>query len=785
MAKRIRVTTELGNDDVLCREIKGKENLSALFTYYVELLSPDPAVELEKLLASPLALHIEGTGYQRHIHGIVTEAEYLGRETLTSRYYIYRLTIQPLLWYLTQTRDSRIYQEKSAVDIIKAVLNKYPFEVEWRLLEDYRQWQYCVQYEESDFDFISRLMEKEGIYYWFEHTQDKHLLVIADYMQAHRPLESTERVKYYAPDRLVNPQEDSIYQWLAQTQISASQVSCNDFDFTRPLASLRAYSALSQQTECRLEQYQPLGNYVEYEEGEYYAKISLQSLSVPRRISSGRSNHANLACGYTFTLQNYPDTAQNKTYLLTEFELHIQESSGASEGGLTAQEQLIDVQFKALDITSLYRAPQSTPTPKASGPHTAIVVGPEGEEIWTDDYGRIKVQFHWDRLGQNNENSSCWVRVSSPWAGSGFGGVQIPRVKDEVIINFIGGFYDRPMVVGRVYNASNMPAINLPEEATKSGVQTRTKEGNPNNANSMMFEDKKGQEQMSFGAERDLDVLVKQNEQIDIQGSQAGWHGGATAMAVVGTDDNIFKDASTEDNLGDAIRTVKGASNEFVTGPRTHKIQGNSNIIMQRGYVKTVQSGLADYSYNSGLIRFILGDQTHQAKSDVTRSVSADETSQVVTSGYYQSVVGGPLKQSAQRIQNTTTGSDAYVLAQTKVLLQSVGNMCFRNPATVTCQTKNFSIKNEFEFDLGLFKSLVSNEHQSSTPALNIGLIGDSSSMGVASISNTGMKFGMTVGNISAYAMRFNLTGADFTIVNGLKEKVLSNMHINGLKLNF
>lgn len=785
MTKRIRVITALNDETILFRQLQGKESLSSLYYYEVELLSPNPALDLDALLATSMSVQIQAQQAQsRQISGVVTEAEFIGRESLTTRYYIYKFTLRPWLWYLTQTRDCRIYQEQTAVQIIQKILDKYPFQVDWRLLDSYRQWQYCVQFEESDFDFISRLMEKEGIYYWFEQRDQEHRLVLADHRGAHRAIANQETVRYYAPDRLVSAHENYIYAWLPQAQVGPSQVSSNDFDFTQPLSSLQAYSANQAQTQYILEQYQPLGNYVDPDDGERYVKISLQSLSVARQVSYGQSNCADLACGSTFTLANFPDQAANTTYLLTDVELLIQESSGASEGGVEAQEQRIEVNFTALHTDIDYRAPQITRTPKASGPHTAIVVGPAGEEIWTDEYGRIKVQFHWDRDGQNDENSSCWIRVSSPWAGSGFGGVQIPRVKDEVIINFIGGHYDRPMVVGRVYNASNMPAINLPEDATKSGVQTRTKNGNPNNANSMLFEDRKGQEQMSFGAERDMDVLVKQNEQIDVKGAQTGWHGGSTAMAVSGTDDNIFKDASTEDNLGDAIRTIQGASNEYVTGPRTHSIQGNSTIIMQRGYVKSVDSGLADYSYQSGLNRFVIGDQTHQAQSDVNRQVSADETSQVVTSGYFQNVVAGPLKQEAQQIQNTTTGTDAYVLANTKVDMQSAGNMCFHNPATVTCKTVSFSIKNNLKFELTLLQS----NHQDSTYTshndFSLGLMIDSSAMGLARVSTTGMKLAASLTNISAYAIRHNTTGLDATISNRLTEKFMASMHVNGLKLN-
>ena len=782
--KRIRLITVLNDEDILFRQLHGVEKLSTLYRYEIDFLSPDPSLDISQLLATEACVQINQEGQTRFIYGVITQTEYIGLESLTSRYTIYRITLQPNLWYLTQTRDNRIYQEKTVPQIIQEVLDRYPFKVKFHLVESYHQWQYCVQFDESNFDFISRLMEKEGIYYWFEHKESECILVLADNMAAHKSIDNASGVRYCAPDSVTHQPEEHIYQWLPQVKICPNQASSNDFDFTRPLASLQSYSAIQQQSNYVLEQYHPLGNYRDPDDGERYVRVMLQSLSVPREMVSGRSNRVDLACARTFDLENYPDKSHNKRYLLCETELFIQESSGASDGGVQTHEQYIEIRFQALDRETPYKAPQLTPTPKANGPHTAIVVGPPGEEIWTDEYGRIKVQFHWDRDGQSNEHSSCWIRVSSPWAGGGFGGVQIPRARDEVIINFIGGHYDRPMVVGRVYNAANMPPINLPDDATKSGVQTRTKNGTPNNSNSMLFDDRKGQETMSFGAERDMDVLVKQNEHIDVDGSQTGRHGGNTDMAVTGTDDNIFKDASTEVNFADATRRVQGASNEFVTGPREHSIQGNSTITMQRGYVKTVEAGLADYTYGSGLTRFIIGPQTHQAQSDVKRSVSADETSQVLTSGYFQDVVAGPLKQSAQSIQNTTTANPAYVLANTKVAMQSTGQMCFSNPATVSFKTISFSQNNDFTFQLALLNSNHSDANQTSQSDLNLSLVVDSSAVGLSKVSNSGLKLGMTVANISLFAIRHNTTGLDLTIANGLKEKILTNMHLNGLKLN-
>ncbi|AHG65572.1 type VI secretion system Vgr family protein [Advenella mimigardefordensis] len=727
MGKLITATTVKGTSHFLFRQLQGQESLGSLFEYTVDLVAENPREDLEALLGSPLTVTVNAESAKRHINGIITDAQFIGRESETSAYYIYRFSVRPWLWYLTQTSDCRIFQDQSAMAIIRQVLAKYPFDVEYKLLESYRNWQYCVQFRESDFQFISRLMQMEGIYYWFRHEDGKHTLVLADDAAVHEPVAGASEIPYVSPDRLAIADFAHIKEWNPSREIKPSAYATVDFDFNKPQASLDVRRKGPSPVARDLEIYEPIGGYAELEDGEHYARVGLQAQAAQKVRIQGRADQPLLATGATFKLKDHPEQAQNQAYLLVQTRYLLKEAPGTSSGGAPVWEHTIQVDFTAMPAAVQYRCLRTTPVPRAAGPQTAIVTGPAGEKIWTDQYGRIKVQFHWDREGQRNEQSSCWVRVSSPWAGGGFGGVQIPRVNDEVVINFVGGFLDRPIAVGRVYNASNMPAINLPDDATQSGVKTRSKDGGPDNANHMLFEDRPGQEKLSFGAEKDMDTHVKNNENLSVCAAQTGSHGGTTDMSVGGTDDNIFKGDSVETNGADHIRTITGLSNEIVNGPRKHRVGGSATTTMGRGLVRSVNGGLATLNYNAGRSRCVDTDYSHTAISHVKRTVNGSETSNVAT-GYFKEAKGGHLSMKAGAVGMTANGGNAQLNAKTEIRIEAGGNQSLSNPATLDHTCLNHTEKHNFSFKAKLMNNSTANI-ATSNGILNISLYGLSSTM--------------------------------------------------------
>src|SRR5690606_30143634 len=339
----------------------------------------------------------------RYLNGQVTRCKLIGRASATSRYYIYRAVVRPWLWYLTQTTDSKIFQEKSVPDVIREVLADYEFPSEFKLSGSYRTWEYCVQYQETDFAFISRLMEHEGIYYWFRHEDGKHVLVLTDDISQHEPYPGLDSLPYIGPDRVVQADKEHISRWEPAEQFTPGKFATVDYDFKKPAASLDALrSNPGSYANGDLEVYEWMGGYTEPDQGEHYSQVRLEALQAQQSQAPGHSNAHALAPGRLFTLLNHPRQAENREYLIQKVVYQIRESDYASSEGDTS---LFELDFAAIPSNVPFRPARVTPLPRTHGPQTARVVGKPGEQIWTDRYGCVKVQFRWDRYGQTNENS--------------------------------------------------------------------------------------------------------------------------------------------------------------------------------------------------------------------------------------------------------------------------------------------------------------------------------------------------------------------------------------------
>ncbi|WP_455864164.1 type VI secretion system Vgr family protein [Pantoea agglomerans] len=504
-----RITVQLPMDGLLFWKLNGTEALSSAFEITVQLLSTDARIERKALLGQPMTVSIPTQNLMatRYLNGKITKVSVSSTELSGTRYAVYSLVMEPDLWPLKRDRNLRIFQSQTVTQIIKTLLSEYNVTVEDKLTGNYRVWEYCVQYQESSFNFISRLMELEGIYYYFRHEADKHTMVLMDSAQQHQPFSGYETIPYHVTPSGGSTSEEGISLWSLEDQVTPGLYSIDDYDFRKPNAWMfQARQNPASPSPGQIDVYDWPGHFIDHDHGEFYARIRQEVWQAQHQQVTASGTALGLAPGNTFTLLNAPFFSDNGEYLTIKAVYDFEENSYASSNSGSTLHK-VDIVVIPSDVT--FRPQPTAEWPRTHGPQTAKVVGPKGESIWTDKYGRIKVKFHWDRLAKGDDTSSCWVRVSSAWAGQGFGGVQIPRVNDEVVIDFINGDPDRPIVTGRVYNEASMPPWALPAAATQMGFLSRSKDGSPDNANALRFEDKAGEEQVWIQAQKNMDTHVK------------------------------------------------------------------------------------------------------------------------------------------------------------------------------------------------------------------------------------------------------------------------------------
>ncbi|ELY3761212.1 type VI secretion system tip protein VgrG [Cronobacter universalis] len=515
-----RITVQLPVEGLLFWKLSGREALSEPFMFTLTLLGTDARADRSALLGQPVTVTIPTQALMtpRYLNGKVTRVAVSAVELSGTRYAAYELTVEPDLWPMQRDRNLRIFQGQTVPQIVKTLLGESRVNMEERLSGSYRMWEYCVQYQESSLDFISRLLELEGIAYHFRHEQDRHTLVLTDAPGQYEPFPGYETIPYHVTPSGGSTDEEGISQWALEDSVTPGIYSLDDYDFRKPNAWLfqARQNPLSPQPGS-IDVYDWPGRFVEHGHGEFYARIRQERWQVEHRQTQGTATALGIAPGHTFVLRNAPFFGDNGEYLTTVAHYRFEENRYASGPDSNT---LHEIRFEVIPADVPYRPAQKTPWPRTYGPQTAKVVGPQGESIWTDKYGRVKVKFHWDRLGKGDDTSSSWVRVSSAWAGQGFGGVQIPRVGDEVVVDFINGDPDRPLITGRVYNEASMPPWALPAAATQMGFLSRSKDGSPDNANALRFEDKAGEEQVWLQAERNLDTKVKKDETHSVGGSR-------------------------------------------------------------------------------------------------------------------------------------------------------------------------------------------------------------------------------------------------------------------------
>ncbi|SIT49892.1 Rhs element Vgr protein [Paraburkholderia piptadeniae] len=523
-----------GAPALLLSAIRGEESLSTVYGYELFLTTPlgmpdavASTINLKALAGTELTVTIQLDGMgtfaagesglagranigagTREISGLVMEAGFVGK---LNRQYRYRVLLQPWPALMALCSDFRIYQRKTVVDILETVFGAYLYSYDLRLSRTYPVLDYQVQYGETDLHFAQRLMAEHGIYWFIEHSDTFHRMVLVDHLGAHKAVESAayQTLWYYPPGHKID--REYIDHFDTTERIQTGIWTTNDYHFKKPKAQLQAQNELPQDTaHNQLERYEWPGDYTEPADGEQFARVRMEELYAHGERASGKGNVRNVVCGTTFTLTGHPQASANREYLVLRSALEAEEV-GESSG--VAAHYRIATKFDVQPATTVFRPERKFAKPRTTGPQTAIVTGAPGSEIWTDQYGRVKLAFHWDRHGPKDHNSSCWIRVSYPWAGSNFGGIHIPRVGTEVIVDFENGDPDRPIVIGRVYNAMTMPPWDLPGNATQSGILTRSsKDGGYGNANAIRFEDRKGAEELWLQAERDMRTEVENDE---------------------------------------------------------------------------------------------------------------------------------------------------------------------------------------------------------------------------------------------------------------------------------
>jgi type VI secretion system secreted protein VgrG len=506
--RHIAIDTPLGEDVLLLRSFSVHEEISRLPEFDLELLSEDYEIDFDDIIGQNVTIRMDlPKGGRRYWNGFINGFEQ-GRST-SVQFAQYRATMVPWLWFLRRTSDCRIFQDMTVPDIVKQIFNDLGFsDIDDRLSGDYQSWTYCVQYRETDFNFVSRLMEQEGIYYYFSHEPGKCNIVLCDSLSNHDPFGDYERINYLHDTRS-SSQQERISEWIVNKTVRTGKFAHTDYNFLKPSTPLMSIEDdPNPHDRADYEFYDYPGEYAEKVDGDRYARRRLEALAMPHETCSGQSDARGICTGYLLSMDNHTRKDQNREYLVVSTSYQATAEDYETSGG---QDDLCACSFLAIPSKVQFRPARTTRKPRIHGTQTAVVTGPAGEEIYTDEHGRIKVQFHWDREGKWDQKSSCWIRVRQNWAGSGWGELHIPRIGQEVIVDFLEGDPDRPLVVGAVYNANNMPPYDLPAEKTKSTLKSDSTLGG-GGFNEFRFEDKKGSEEVYLHGQKDWTIAIENNK---------------------------------------------------------------------------------------------------------------------------------------------------------------------------------------------------------------------------------------------------------------------------------
>ncbi len=546
------------------------ERISSPFELHVSLVSEEE-INFDEVVGKEALLTLLGEENDRYLHGILRQFIQNGSK---GRFYFYEAEVIPSLWLLSLEQDCRIFQNKKVEDIIRQVLQDGGItgdRFNFRLQGKYPEREYCVQYRETDLDFISRLCEEEGIFYFFEHAKDKHVLVFGDSTIAYQTIEGEKEITFNPTIGMV-PDREYVYDLAFSQKVFSGKMTRRDFNFEKPTLDLTTKE--QDKSYSKLEIYDYPGRYIEEGRGKGLTKVRLEESMTFKEKAAGKSTSPRFIPGFKFKLIDHERKSFNQEYLIAEVCHEGQQPQALQELADPKEKFSYSNDFISIPSSVVFRPERKTPRPVVKGIQTAVVVGPKDEEIYTDKYGRIKVQFHWDREGKKDDKSSCWIRVASIFAGGQYGSIFTPRIGQEVIVDFLEGDPDQPLITGRVYNGDHMPPYTLPDEKTKSTIKTNSSIGG-DGFNEIRFEDKKGEEQLFIHAEKDVDIRVK-NDRRELVGNDRNLVVKRDLKEKIEFDKHVmvekseFREVKSDYNL-----KVGGKKAEEVTGSSSLKVTGN------------------------------------------------------------------------------------------------------------------------------------------------------------------------------------------------------------------
>jgi type VI secretion system secreted protein VgrG len=595
----LRLETPLGTDRLIIDQLSARESISQPFLIELDLLAAKPVAALSDLIGSGFSVVIDrGDGSAdavRQFHGIVRRVQLTSTD---ERAVHYRAELVPWLWFLSQSSDCRIFQNQTVPEIVEAIFREFGFlDFKFRLQGHYERWEYCVQYRETALNFISRLLEQEGIYYYFEHEPRRHTMILVDSLAAHQTLPAAPVLRFHA-DAAMIPEHTDVTQWKQDCEFRPGRYALKDYNFKAPANELASNLNGAHQLKKAdpFELFDFPGEYEDRSGGDGWARIRMEEQEAGMWVAHAACNCVDLQPGFRFDLEDHPQDDQNRNYLLISVAQHaVNDLPHSLLGGSEDRASSYECSFTCSPRDVQYRPSRETPKPFVQGAQTAVVTGPEGDEIWTDQHGRVVVQFHWDRRGQFDRRSSCWIRVSQAWAGPGFGAVCLPRIGQEVIVDFLDGDPDRPIITGRVYNAHRMHPYGLPANQNISGLKSNTVKGS--GYNELLFDDTAGAERVGIHAQKDMNTVVLNDQTLSVGDNRQGQIGNDDSLAV--KNDQTTKIGNNMDETIGNSRTTT-VTNAYVVDCDTFVLNAKTSIKLVTGAstIKMNQAGVITITGN-------------------------------------------------------------------------------------------------------------------------------------------------------------------------------------------
>lgn len=639
MTRAIKLKSDLADALVFAR-IEAQEELGRLFEFRVDAFCTDPKPDLAKLLGTSMAVSLTmSDGYKRHFNGIVCEAAQTGFAKILDRQHAAcSFVVRPKPWLLTRRADSRIFKKQKTVDIVKTVLNEIGFgDVKVSTSATYAEREYCVQYRETGFNFISRLMEQDGIYYYFEHTDSKHTMVLADGLSGHARMPKFESIPYSPIGDTKRARDGVILDWRSAFAVRSTHYGLSDYDPLKPKTKLdESYSVDAGHKILAMDFDDYAGDFEDPAVGKHYATVRVEAENVPYTRQSGATNAVGFMVGGLFALAEHPNGDQNREYLAIAATTMLRDAATTSGAGNT-EEPLYTCRFDVIPGKQPFRTALTTPRPIIAGLQTAVVMGTNttaDEDIEVDKYGRVQVAFHWKTHNVAKQALSCPARVASAWAGKQWGMVNIPRIGQEVVVSFLEGNPDRPLIIGSVYNADNMPPYALPDNKTQSGIKSRShKGGGAANFNEFRFEDKKGEEEVYLHAEKVLKEMVENDHIVDIGNDETENIKGKRTHTIdkdekfeikqnrthkIGQEDQLEVGANATTDVKQKYTLTAGTEIELVTGQSSIKMTAGGDITIKGLNIKV----------EGGMSVKIEGKMTVDVKAGVALTVKSDVTAE-------------------------------------------------------------------------------------------------------------------------------------------------------------